>query len=990
MSISPSARSASPAFRVLGRGAAVLGVAALALLGLQPAAQARPTEPVARATGQAAAHSAPSAQARATAPGTTPGLEPVCDTPAEGRAACYALRATGQPPLLRLSASATPAGFGPKDIQSAYSLPADGGAGQTIAIVDAYDNPNAEADLAVYRAQYGLPPCTTANGCFRKVDQRGGTSYPQPSEAWVGEIALDLDMVSAAAPGARILLVETDNDGLENLAAGVDEAVALGAKYVSNSYGRLGDFSTDLATYGASYDHPGVAVVAASGDNRYGVSFPSTLPTVTAVGGTTLTADPGTARGWSETVWARDNYGPGSGCARNQAKPAFQEDAGCTGRSVADVSAVADNVAVYLSYGVHGTGWQRYGGTSAATPVIAALYALAGPPRPGTYPNAYPYAAGGAGLNDVTTGSNGTCDAAYLCTGGPGYDGPTGLGTPAGLAAFRSGPHGTLSGTVKDSATGKPVAHATVGSGLDVATTDAQGAYTLDLPAGTVKDLTVKAFGYTAAAPATFTIADGQSLTRDVALAPIPREHVRGKVTDGSGHGWPLYAQVAVAGSPEAPVWTDPETGAYRLDLPQGAEYTLEVTSSLPGYRPGGGQVDVGRRKVTADFALTADPDAATAVGYTLERQGRTETFDSTTGAPQGWTVVNAPGTDSGWEFDDPIQRGNLTGGSGAFAVAESDNGPIGPHQDSQLISPVLDFSAGQSAELSFKTEYGYNPNNQQMSVDVTTDGGATWTSAWVSPQSSDSVQNRTLHVGLGAFAGHKAVQVRFRFVANWGYHWAIDDVYIATRTLLPAPGGLTVGTVRDANTGAGLVGATVTDLKNPGTTATTTATPDDPAVGDGFYTLFAAGPGSHTLSATASGHSAATERATVHADRVTRTDLALGVGRVTATPDTISGTVAQGRHTSVRLRLANTGTGAVTVRLAQPSGTGWLTTGVSQVTLEPGRRTTVTVVLDSASSDVTGPGDYRTEIALTGDTPYAISPVPVTLHVTAAHGHGA
>ncbi|MGW7243813.1 S8 family serine peptidase [Streptomyces sp. NPDC054804] len=212
------------------------------------------------------------------------------------------MRSTSESPLLRLAAAQTPPGLGPQDLQSAYSLPADGGAGQTIAIVDAYDNPDAEADLAVYRAQYGLPPCTTANGCFSKVDQRGGTDYPLSNDGWAGEIALDLDMVSAVAPQARILLVETDNDGLDRLAAGVDKAVELGAKYVSNSYGRSGDYASDVPTYGASYDHPGVAVVAASGDNGYGVAFPATLPTVTAVGGTNLVADPDTARGWDETV----------------------------------------------------------------------------------------------------------------------------------------------------------------------------------------------------------------------------------------------------------------------------------------------------------------------------------------------------------------------------------------------------------------------------------------------------------------------------------------------------------------------------------------------------------------------------------------------------------------------------------------------------------------------------------------------------------------
>jgi hypothetical protein len=837
----------------------------MALLGVQPLAHAAPPT-IAQATTSTAQD----------ASDTEPDLAPVCGTPAKGHATCYAMRATDQPATMRLSSSEVPAGLGPQDIQSAYNLPAGGGTGQTIAIVDAYDNPNAEADLAIYRSQYGLPPCTTANGCFKKVDQRGGTDYPRSSDAWAGEIALDLDMVSAAAPGANILLVETDNDGLENLAAGVDEAVALGAKYVSNSYGRSGDFPTDLATYGSSYDHPGVAVVAASGDNKYGVSFPATLPSVTAVGGTTLTADPTSARGWSETVWARDSYGPGSGCASSQTKPDFQQDTGCTGRSVADVSAVADNVAVYLTYGSQGKGWQRYGGTSVATPVIASIYALAGPPRPGTSPNSYPYAANGVGLNDITTGSNGTCSVAYLCNAGTGYDGPTGLGTPAGLAAFRSGPHGTLSGTVKDAATGKPVAHATVGSGLDIATTDTQGTYTLDLPAGTVKDLTVKAFGYTTTTPVTLDIADGQTLTRNFRLSPIPRERVHGTVKDGSGHGWPLYARLTVNGSPEAPVWTDPVTGAYEMNLPKGTDYTLNVTAALPGYEPLARKVTVRDKSVTAHVALTADPDAATAVGYGLELTDRTETFDSTATAPQNWSVVNAAGTNNGWEFDDPTQRGNSTGGNGAFAIVESDNGPIGPHQDSQLISPEYDLSAAQSAELTFKTAYLYNPNQQHMTVDASTDNGATWENVWTGPKVSDSAQRLTAHVPLRQFAGHKAVRLRFHFVADWGYFWSLDDVNVQTRVLVPAPGGLTIGTVRDATSGAGVLGATVSDTADPDETALTTATPEDPAVGDGFYTLFSANPGPHTLRVTASGYAELTRTTTVHRDRVSRKNLAL------------------------------------------------------------------------------------------------------------------
>lgn len=867
--------------RALRRGAAVLGLTALALLGVQPAAQAEtPAGPGPTAATTATA-TAPTRLA--TEPGTAAvptsdepatdepaaDLEPVCGTPAKGEARCYAMRATDETPVMRLSAAQTPDGLGPQDIQSAYSLPSDGGSGQTIAIVDAYDNPNAEADLAVYRSQYGLPPCTTENGCFKKVDQRGGTNYPTTSEGWAGEIALDLDMVSAAAPNAKILLVETDNAGLENLGAGVDLAVSMGAKYVSNSYGRGGDFATDAATWGSHYDHPGVAVVAASGDYGYGVAFPSTLSTVTSVGGTNLVAAPDSPRGWSETVWQRDSYAPGSGCAAHQPKPDFQKDTGCAGRSVADVSAVADNLAVYHTFGSTGNGWMRYGGTSASTPLIAAIYALAGSPRPATYPNAYPYGSQGAGLNDITTGSNGTCEAAYLCTAGAGYDGPTGLGTPSGLAAFRSGPSGTLSGVVTDAKTGKPVAGATVGSDADVATTLADGTYSLNLPAGTVDGLTVKMFGYTTTEPITVEIAEDQTLTHDFTLQPLPRVHVRGTVKDGSGHGWPLYARLSVEGSPEAPAWTDPATGEYDMLLPKNADYSLDITAALPGYEAVTREVTVGGRAVTADVSLTADPDAATAVGYTQQVTDHTEPFDSTTAAPTGWTVTNAEGTSTGWQFDDPIQRGNYTGGSGAFAVVESDNGPFGPHQDSYLTTAAYDLSDAQSAELTFETAYLANINNQHMTVDASTDNGDTWENVWAGPKVSGGEQKLTVRVPLQKYAGESSVKLRFHFVANWGYYWAIDDVNVLARTMLPVAGGLAVGTVRDAGTGKGVVGATVADASAPDTGALTTTTPDDPAVGDGFYTLFLADPGRHTLTVGASGYDTVTRGVVARADRV-------------------------------------------------------------------------------------------------------------------------
>jgi subtilase family serine protease len=337
--------------------------------------------------------------------------------------------------------AATPSGYGPSDLQSAYGLTAasaSNGSGQTIAIVDAYNDPNAEADLAKYRSYYGLPACTTANGCFKKVSQTGSTtSLPTSDSGWSEEISLDLDMVSAIAPNAKILLVEAKSATMANLGKAVNEAVTLGAKFVSNSYG--GSESSSDTSYDTSYfNHPGVAITVSAGDEGYGAEYPAASKYVTSVGGTALKTS-STTRGWTETVWnTSSTEGTGSGCSAYDAKPTWQTDTGCTKRMIADVSAVADpatGVSVYDSYGSDGTGWNTYGGTSASSPIIASVYALAGTPSSGSYPSSFPYAHTSA-LNDVTSGNNGSCTTSYFCTAKSGYDGPTGLGTPQGLSAF--------------------------------------------------------------------------------------------------------------------------------------------------------------------------------------------------------------------------------------------------------------------------------------------------------------------------------------------------------------------------------------------------------------------------------------------------------------------------------------------------------------------------------------------------------------------------
>jgi subtilase family serine protease len=344
-------------------------------------------------------------------------------------------------------ASAAPAGgYGPPDLQSAYNLAsaaASAGGSQTVAIVDAYDDTTAEADVGTYRSQYGIAACTTANGCFKKVNQSGVQgSYPSNNQSWSLEISLDLDMVSAICPKCHILLVEATSNSNANLYAAENTAARLGATEISNSYG--GSESSSDPSNNGFFNHPGIAITASSGDGGYGVEFPAASPYVTAVGGTSLSTASG-SRGWTETAWS----GAGSGCSAYETEQSWQQalTPGCTHRAVADVSAVADpntGVNVYDSncsglnslLGNCFSGWGVVGGTSVASPVIASVYALAGNAASVTY-GSYPYS-NTSSLNDVTSGSNSSsgCSPSYLCTAGAGYDGPTGLGTPNGTGAF--------------------------------------------------------------------------------------------------------------------------------------------------------------------------------------------------------------------------------------------------------------------------------------------------------------------------------------------------------------------------------------------------------------------------------------------------------------------------------------------------------------------------------------------------------------------------
>jgi hypothetical protein len=376
------------------------------------------------------------------------------------------------------AAAATPIpGYTPDQLRSAYGLQSNtSGIRQTVAIVEPYDDPNAATDLAAYRTQFGLPPCTTSNGCFTKVNQQGAaTPLPPANLNWAGDISTALDMVSAICPNCHLLLVEATTSGIINVGTGVNTAVSLGAKVITTSVA-VAETSTDT-TYDTDYfNHPGVAITAPAGNYGYGsIMYPAASQYVTAVGGTTLTQASGTLRGWTETPW-NDSWGAtGSGCSAYDPKPTWQKDTGCTTRTLNDVAADADpftGVAVYDTYQTPAS-WQPgqagngVGGTGVAAAIIAGIYALAGTPAASTYPASHPYSHPGGsytspgtaypysdGLNDIASGSNGTtCSPAYLCTSGSGYDGPTGVGSPAFTTSFNS--RGNLQGAIYGGITNK-------------------------------------------------------------------------------------------------------------------------------------------------------------------------------------------------------------------------------------------------------------------------------------------------------------------------------------------------------------------------------------------------------------------------------------------------------------------------------------------------------------------------------------------------------
>ena len=331
-------------------------------------------------------------------------------------------------------------GIQPLLLRALYNvLGSNGGQNRTIGVVVAYDNPNLASDLAIYRKTFGLPPCTVGNGCLTKMNESGSTaqsSLPPANANWSIESSLDVDAISALCSACNIMVVEANTNNIPDLGAAVNTAVASGANVVSNSYGV--PEASDNVQYAADYEHPGVAITAAGGDLGYGPQFPASVPGVTAVGGTSI-QQIDTNGAIQETVWA----GTGAGCSAYFTKPSYQTDTGCSNRTANDIAFLADpndGIAVYDSTlpNTPQGGWTVIGGTSLGAPAIAALIAMEGSNQ-NLASNASIYANEASNPNallGILTGSDGTCAVSYLCNGGTGYNGPSGVGVPFGNTAL--------------------------------------------------------------------------------------------------------------------------------------------------------------------------------------------------------------------------------------------------------------------------------------------------------------------------------------------------------------------------------------------------------------------------------------------------------------------------------------------------------------------------------------------------------------------------
>ncbi|MFJ6433990.1 S8 family serine peptidase [Streptomyces sp. NPDC091416] len=608
------------------------------------------------------------------------------------------------------------------------------------------------------------------------------------------------------------------------------------------------------------------------------------------------------------------NYSVGAYDSADRIASFSSRGTGQDGKVKPDISAPGVNVRSSIPGSAYGTA----SGTSMAAPHVAGAIALLWSAEPSL-------------VGDIERTRDLLDDSAVdtadpQCGGTADDNNVYGEGRLDALALVRAGdpgPTGVLSGDITDEATGDPVRGATVrvvGGTVDrTLGLDDSGGYRLEVPVDSY-ELTASAFGY-ATRTATVQVDQGATPRQSFALTAYDSSAVTGRVTDGSGQGWPLYTKITVAGVPDGVYYTDPVTGEYAISLPEGASYELTFQPVYPGYRTAteAVAVAVGSDDVTRDVDARIDTArCSVANGYRYTYEGTHADFDD--GAlPAGWSIIDHIHSGGVWAFDDPFRRGNHTGGDGKFAMVDSDYYDYEADQDTSLVMPVMDLTGIQEPVIGFDQDYN-NYQSELADVDLSLDGGTTWTN--VLRQTADVRGPRFTSIPIPQAAGRSDVRVRFHYYkANFDWFWQLDNVFVGTRSCDAVEGGgYLVGNVDDANTGAGVNGAEVTA---DGATVRTVATPDDPRLADGFYWMFDKTSGGQDATASADNYAAHTRQ--VDVGGVTEAGFSLKAGRLTVAPGDVAATLELGDRTATRtFDVTNTGTAPAEVRFGE-SGSGFV-----------------------------------------------------------------
>ena len=581
-------------------------------------------------------------------------------------------------------------------------------------------------------------------------------------------------------------------------------------------------------------------------------------------------------------------YAVGNHAPNGQISATSSRGPGSTGETKPDVS--APGTAVRSS--VPG-GYAVYSGTSMAAPHVAGSVALL-------------WSAAPALVGDVSATRQLLDDAARdtadgQCGGEDGDNNVYGEGRLDAFAAVEAAPRGDtgrLSGRVTDTR-GEPVGQVRLrftGASTRTAVTDDTGRYGIALTPGRY-EVAVTRYGFDDVTTSV-TVTAGKTVRRGFSLVTSPRVGLSGVVTDRSG-GWPVYAKVHLPGTPLT-TYTDPATGRYRLTVPSRHSYRVRVTPEYAGYAARTDDVAVPRAR-RHDVTLTADAATCMAPGY--DRVGGLATsFDR--GVGTGWTVQDSAGTGQTWTFDDPGDRGNLTGGHGRFAVVDSDHFGADGVQDTSLVSPVVDLRDAPNPVLEFATDFWANWLDR-ADVDVTVDGGATWTNVWRA--FSDARGPRTVRVPVPQAANQERVQVRFHYLrGSFDWWWQVDDVFLGEPRCAATAAGLVVGHTRDSVTRRPLVGATVQG-RDP-VTAVSVTTPDDDATADGLYWLPIRRSGPSSLVASADDHAATSARVKVRRGHAAVADVAVRSARLRPAPGTTTMVLRSGEVDTIRVRVTNDG----------------------------------------------------------------------------------